>query len=212
MRLLLEGTSLERRRTWTLTVGQTLLPARLENLLVARIDALPEGARRLAQVAAVIGRTFEVPLLERVADADDVADELLALVRAEIVRELRRYPDLVCEFRHGLLHEAALSTLTPGRHRELAGQVGAALEELLGRPGGGRGRADRPVLRAQRPARQGGHVPRARGRGREQRPGHGAELLEAARRAAARQGDVEAERRVGARLLDLPADGADARP
>ena len=35
VRLLLEGTSLERRRTWTLTVGQTPLPARLENLLVA---------------------------------------------------------------------------------------------------------------------------------------------------------------------------------
>src|SRR6185295_10032255 len=40
-------------------------------------------------------------------------------------------PDLVCEFRHGLLHEAALSTLTPARHRELAGRVGAALEQQV---------------------------------------------------------------------------------
>ena len=212
VRLLLEGTSLERRRTWTLTVGQTPLPARLENLLVARIDALPEGARRLAQVAAVIGRTFEVPLLERVADADDVAEELLALVRAEIVHELRRYPDLVCEFRHGLLHEAALSTLTPGRHRELAGQVGAALEELLGPRA-----ADEAELIAQYYVRSDRldkavtYLERA-AEAASNDPAHGAELLEAARRAAARQGDVEAERRVGARLLDLPAHGADARP
>jgi class 3 adenylate cyclase len=212
VRLLLEGKSLERRRTWTLTVGQTLLPARLENLLVARIDALPGGARRVAQVAAVIGRSFEVPLLERVADTDDVADGLLALVRAEIVHELRRYPDLVCEFRHGLLHEAALSTLTPGRHRELAGQVGAALEELLGARAPDEAeliaqyyvrsdRLDKAITYLERAAEASSGD-----------PAHRAELLEAARRAAAREGDVHAKRRVDARLGDVPAHGADTRP
>ena len=160
----------------------------------------------------MIGRSFEVPLLERVADTGDVAEGLLALVRAEIVHELRRYPDLVCEFRHGLLHEAALSTLTPGRHRELAGQVGAALEELLGPRA-----ADEAELIAQYYVRSDRldkaitYLERA-AEASSGDPAHGAELLEAARRAAARQGDAEAERRVDARLGDLPARGADARP
>lgn len=203
VRLLLEGVAVQRRRTWTLTVGESALPARLENLLVARIDALPAGARRLAQVAAVIGRTFEVPLLERVADGD-VGDDLLELVRADVVREVRRYPDLVCEFRHGLLHEAALSTLTQTRHRELAARVGVALEEQLGaRAVDDAERIAHYYVRSTRLDRAVAFLELAADAwGVEQ--GRRLELLEAARRAAAREGDAEAERRIGAKLAELP--------
>jgi len=130
LRALLESGGLERRhRTWTTTVRPSLLlPPALENLLVARIDRLADGPRRLAQVAAVLGREFAVSILERVAGG--AQDDLAALLRAEIVRELRRYPELVCAFRHGLLQEAALSSLTPGRRRELSGAVARAIEEL----------------------------------------------------------------------------------
>jgi class 3 adenylate cyclase len=122
----------QRRRTWTVTVGAAgLLPGTLENLLVARIDRLPEGPRRLAQTAAVIGRQFPVRVLERVSAYDDVHADLAVLLRAQIVQELRRYPELECTFKHGLVHEAALSTLTPARREELYGRVVAAFEELF---------------------------------------------------------------------------------
>lgn len=199
VRLLLEGGALRRRRTWTLTVGETLLPARLENLLIARVDALPPDARRLAQIAAVIGRTFEEPLLERVA-GPEITDDLLELVRAEIVREVRRYPELVCEFRHGLLHEAALSTLTQARHRELASLVGAALEEQLGdRAADDAERIAQYYVRSTRLDKAVSYLEQAAdawGPGDD----HAAELLDAARRAAARAGDAEAETRIAARI------------
>lgn len=132
LRALVDGGGLERHRTWTLTVkAANLLPPALENLLVARIDRLPEEARRLAQVAAVIGRTFPVRVLERVADRDDVEADLAVLFRADVVRELRRYPELECSFRHGLIQEAALSTMTAARLQELHGRVAAAIEELF---------------------------------------------------------------------------------
>ena len=67
--------------------------------------------------------------LEHVA-GEGARDDLAGLLRAEIVRELRRYPELQCAFRHGLLQEAALSTLTPATRRELYGRVAAAFEEL----------------------------------------------------------------------------------
>jgi len=133
LRALLEAGGLERQhRTWTTTLNPSLLlPPALENLLVARIDRLAEGPRRLAQIAAVLGREFPVRLLEHVAGEGSGGD-LAALLRAEIVRELRRYPELVCAFRHGLLQEAALSSLTPGRRRELYGAVALAVEEVYG--------------------------------------------------------------------------------
>ena len=116
-------------RTWTLSLTAADLPPALESLLVARIDRLPEGPRRLAQVAAVAGRTFSVSVLKRVA-GDAVGPDLGVLLRSGIVREVRRYPEFECTFQHVLLHEATLSTLTPTRRKELYGRVGAAFEEL----------------------------------------------------------------------------------
>ncbi len=57
-----------------------------------------------------------------------MGDDLAELLRAEIVREERRYPEPVYAFRHGLLQEASLSSLTRDLRRELYGAVAAALE------------------------------------------------------------------------------------
>jgi DNA-binding SARP family transcriptional activator len=129
-RAYLEGALEPRGRTWTVTIGSLeLLPPSLENLLVARIDRQADGPRRLAQMAAAIGRVFPVRVLERVAG--DTSDEpLRALLRAEIVREVGRYPEFECAFTHGLLREAALSTLTSTRKRALYADIAAAFETL----------------------------------------------------------------------------------
>lgn len=130
LRALLEAGG-DRRRTWTITPSTAAeLPPALEALLVARIDRLEPGARRFAQVAAVVGREFPVSVVSAVAGGDTDRD-VGELLRAEIVRELRRFPELECTFRHGLLQDAALSTLTPTSQRELYGQVGHAMEDRL---------------------------------------------------------------------------------
>jgi predicted ATPase len=126
LRAVIEGGG--RTRTWTLTAD--LLPPTVEGLLAARFDRLPEPARRLAHIAAVIGRDFSQRLLERVTSKEAVAEGLGGLLRADIVRELRRFPDLEYTFRHALLHEAALGTLTPSARRSLYREVGEATEEL----------------------------------------------------------------------------------
>jgi predicted ATPase len=97
---------------------------------MARIDHLPEQPRRLLQIAAVVGRTFPAAVLERVSRSDTFEADLSLLLRAQFVRELSRYPQLVYTFKHGLLQETALSTLTPARLQELYGRVAAVFEEL----------------------------------------------------------------------------------
>jgi DNA-binding SARP family transcriptional activator/class 3 adenylate cyclase len=129
-RALEEGSLEERGRTWTITMrSPELLPPSLENLLIARIDRLATGPRHLAQIAAAVGRTFPVAVLEHVA-GDDTAADLASLFRTEIVRELSRYPELECAFTHGLVQEAALSTLTATGRRDLYARVAHAYEEL----------------------------------------------------------------------------------
>jgi predicted ATPase len=132
LRALVEGGGVEqRRRTWTITVrSRDLLPPALENVLVARIDRLPQGARRFAQVAAVVGRTFPVRVVAHVAQTEDWQQDLAALLRSEIVREVRRYPEFESAFKHGLMQEAALSTLPPARRTELYARVASTFEEF----------------------------------------------------------------------------------
>ena len=121
-----------RQHTWAPTVtGPKILTPTLESLLLARIDALPEDCRRLAQLAAVIGRSFLQRVLQEISGTDDVEEELTALVRADVIRELRRYPEPEFIFRHGLLQQASLSTLPPTRRRALHGAVAVALERLF---------------------------------------------------------------------------------
>jgi class 3 adenylate cyclase len=55
---------------WTATdsIGNVEIPDTLHGLLLARIDQLPDSAKRSLRVAAVIGRQFQVRVLERVLD------------------------------------------------------------------------------------------------------------------------------------------------
>jgi predicted ATPase/class 3 adenylate cyclase len=132
LRALVESGGLENRRQWTMSMSAaSIIPAALENLLVARIDNLPAGARRLAQYAAVMGRNFLARVLEVVYASPDMEDNLALLLRAQIVREVRRYPELEFTFGHGMLQEAALSTLTLEARRDLYTKIAAAYEDLF---------------------------------------------------------------------------------
>ncbi len=126
-----EGKGPRRGQTWAATMTSRVLTPTLESLLVARIDRLSPGARRLAQVAAVVGRSFPQRVLEHVAETENLVGELAILLRADIIREFRRYPEPEYVFRHGLLRTASLTTLPPARRRQLYGAVGVAFETLF---------------------------------------------------------------------------------
>jgi len=125
-----EGKGERHSRTITPAYTSARLTPTLESLLLARIDRLPAEPRRLVQVAAVIGRSFPERVLEHVTHADDLEAQLAVLLRADIIRELRRYPEPEHVFRHGLLRQACLAALPAARRKELYGQVAAAFEAL----------------------------------------------------------------------------------
>jgi len=71
VRMLIErGVIVAEGSHWIATdqVGTVAIPETLHGLLLARIDQLPEDAKRSLRVASVIGRQFPVRVLERLLD------------------------------------------------------------------------------------------------------------------------------------------------
>jgi class 3 adenylate cyclase len=207
LRIHQEGGDVARRRTWTVSVltAAQLSPA-LQTLLVARIDLLPIAARRLAQIAAVLGRSFAFRVVERVAESESVEAELTMLLRAEVVRELRRYPEREYTFKHGLLQEAALSTLTRQRRSDIHARAARAYEQLYA------GSLDDYLERlahhhaqSQNLERALEYLERAASKAASLDAGTRAlELWRRAQRVAVKLGDASAEERIASRLEALP--------
>jgi class 3 adenylate cyclase len=105
------------------------VPTSLQASLNARLDRLG-SAREIAEVAAVIGRTFGLDLLAQVAvsRATTLDDALNGLVDSGIVAP---YLPGQYHFHHALLHDAAYDMITRERRRWLHGRIAAAIETHL---------------------------------------------------------------------------------
>jgi class 3 adenylate cyclase/tetratricopeptide (TPR) repeat protein len=106
------------------------VPATLKDSLMARLDRLGE-ARELAQIAAVIGRQFNLSLLGAVTSrkADELEITLAKLVAAGIVFPEERSLERAFSFKHALVRDAAYESLLLTRRREWHQRIATALEK-----------------------------------------------------------------------------------
>jgi class 3 adenylate cyclase/tetratricopeptide (TPR) repeat protein len=106
------------------------VPNNLQSAMLARLDRLGEG-KRIAQIAAVIGREFDIAMLAQVANVsvDALTQQLerlaeMGLVAPQAPGEPSRYA-----FSHILIQEAARGTLLRERRRQLHARVAGLIEE-----------------------------------------------------------------------------------
>lgn len=106
---------------------RTTLSPELREVILARVDTLSDGARRMLQVAAVAGSAVDHRLLAAVArTSDEALDEALA---ESVDRQvLVVSPDSAgYRFRHTLVREAVEAALLPGERARLHREVARAL-------------------------------------------------------------------------------------
>jgi class 3 adenylate cyclase/tetratricopeptide (TPR) repeat protein len=108
-----------------------MVPDTIHDVVMARIDRLPEQLKQLLQIAAVIGREFSLRLLSAVWRGEERIEDLLReLTRLEFLYERFVGDGTVYVFRHALTQETAYGSLLE-RHRSAHhGSVANALEEL----------------------------------------------------------------------------------
>jgi DNA-binding SARP family transcriptional activator len=143
----------QRAGHWALPgpLSEIEVPSDLDELIRLRIRRLPNSTRRLATLAAILGQTFDVHLLQEAADehAKVVEIGLEILLRRWLIRQFvyfwsdgQRDEDIVLwargsrrgsfEFAHNRIREAIYGELNPLRRQAMHGQVAEALESLLG--------------------------------------------------------------------------------
>ena len=104
------------------------LPDTVHATVLARIDALEPRARRVVQLGAVLGRSFEpraIPVVEPTLDAATVEAAIEDLLDRDLVRLA---PPYAVTFRHILIREVAYSTLPRSERARIHGAAGAWLE------------------------------------------------------------------------------------
>jgi DNA-binding SARP family transcriptional activator len=105
--------------------GQAVLTPTMRAVLRARLGQLPDGARRLAEVAAVIGRPFSVGLMASATGIGEheLVDHVDELWRRRIIRD----QGLTYDFSHDKLRAVALEMVSPARRRQLHRAVAEAI-------------------------------------------------------------------------------------
>jgi class 3 adenylate cyclase len=104
------------------------LPDTVQATVLARLDALDPTSRRVVQLGAVMGRTFEpraLPVLEPSLTEEQVADAVEALLDRDLIRSTGRGQQT---FRHILIREVAYGTLPRSERARLHAAAGSWLE------------------------------------------------------------------------------------
>ena len=106
------------------------LPRGIRELIGRRVAKLPDEGGRLLRVAALIGRDFELDLLERVVDLgeDELLDLLDLAVGAGLLSEVPSTPGRY-SFTHALLRTTLEEELTATRRARLHRRIGEAIEQ-----------------------------------------------------------------------------------
>lgn len=106
------------------------VPDTLSDALMERLDRVAPS-RRLAQIAAVIGREFSFDLLAAISEIDekDVLPALSLLESYDIVYRLDVWPSLRFAFKHALLRDAMYASLLRNKRQQIHSDIAAILEQ-----------------------------------------------------------------------------------
>ena len=108
------------------------VPATIEGVLSARLDALASGTQSTLAVASVIGRRVDLRLLEQVTgNPGGLGQDLETLVDAGLLDPIDGGDDFLL-FHHALIADVAYGRLLRRRRRELHQRTAEAAEALYG--------------------------------------------------------------------------------
>lgn len=116
----------------TAKIRDVIVPGTVQEVIMARVDKLPQSKRQLLQLASVVGHGFHYSILEDVFGASErLRSELEDLVEMQFLIPWERLQGEEYAFHHPLIHEVTYDSLLHERRAELHRRVGEAAERCL---------------------------------------------------------------------------------
>jgi tetratricopeptide (TPR) repeat protein len=108
------------------------IPSTIQDVIMARVDSLPEASKEVLQTASVIEREFSYGLIKRVTglSEEELLSHLSTLKDSELLYERGIYPQSVYIFRHALTREVVYDSILANRKKQLHEKIGNAIENL----------------------------------------------------------------------------------
>ena len=116
----------------TKDIKDVTIPATIQDVIMARVDSLPEKAKEVLQIGSVIEREFSYELLKRVTSIsqEKLLSYLSILRDSELLYERGIYPQSTYIFKHALTQNVVYDSILTRRKKKLHEDVGNAIEEL----------------------------------------------------------------------------------
>ena len=117
----------------TKDIHQVAIPSTIQDVIMARVDSLPEGAKEVLQTGSVIEREFSHDLIKHTMGLaeHELLSYLSALKDSELLYERGIYPHSTYVFKHTMTREVVYDSILTKRKKKLHEQIGSAIEELF---------------------------------------------------------------------------------
>ena len=108
------------------------IPSTIQDIIMARVDLLPEAAKQIVKTGSAIEREFSHQLIRRATglEAGELAAGLSTLKDAELIYQRGIDPDTTYIFKHALTMEVVYLSLLTSQKQQLHRIVGRAIETL----------------------------------------------------------------------------------
>jgi len=109
------------------------LPSSVQAVVAARIDRLEENAKKVLEIASVVGREISISILDFVTGLtpSELSEATQKLRQAELLYDVPPFEQRLMAFRHPLIQEVAYRSLLQARRREVHSRVAQAIETLF---------------------------------------------------------------------------------
>jgi class 3 adenylate cyclase/predicted ATPase len=107
------------------------IPSAVQDMIMARVDSLPQGAKGVLQTGSVAGREFSQDLMERVLALSEreLLSHLSVLKDSELLYERGIYPQSTYIFKHSLIQDATYQSLLKSTRQKYHRKIAQVLEK-----------------------------------------------------------------------------------
>ncbi len=124
----------EKENTYFLSkdINQMTIPLTIQEVIMARVDSLPDRSKEVLQAGSVIERELNHELIKRITGLpeQELLSYLSILKDSELIYERGIYPKSSYIFKHALTREVVYDSILAKRKKKLHEEIGNAIEQL----------------------------------------------------------------------------------